>query len=84
MVIFKVEDNPDGLDPVFAAHKTLKRIFDAAEPIDVEISDEYTETMLRLPGSGEMVDPNDLNALNGLEYFLTKQIIKGLPEKDRE
>lgn len=66
-------ESPDGLDPIREAYKTLCAVFDAAEVIEVDYGDGCTDILLRLPGSGEVVDPNDANPKNGLEHFLLSQ-----------
>jgi hypothetical protein len=66
---FKAE-GPDGLDPIREAYETLCAIFDAAEVVEVDYGNGYTDVLLRLPGSGQIVDPNDANPKNGLEHFL--------------
>lgn len=86
------KETPDGLDPVFDAYECLKRIFEAAEPLvcDCEAEEEEFarygcphELMVRLPGSGELVDTNDLNPLYALEYWLAEQVTKDV-EVDSE
>lgn len=73
-------ENSDGLDAVFDAYRCLKDIFDAAEVLEVDQGERGVDVLLRLPGSGEIVDPNDANVLNLLEAWLIKQAVK--PEVD--
>lgn len=68
--------HPDGLDPVRDAYRCLCRIFDVAEAVEKQVGEDEWDVMLRLPGSGELVDTNDLNPLNGLEKWLFEQYDK--------
>lgn len=82
MKIRIAREHPDGLDPVFEAYKTLKRIFDAAEYVEcwdeIDGVEHPVGACLVLPGSGQKVDFNDLNPLNGLEAWLAEQVTQGI------
>lgn len=84
MVIVRAsKGHSDGLDPVFNAYRQLKEIYEAAESVDRlvgvdEEGNEFWDTMLKLPGSGEVVDPNDANELNQLERWLVERLGKGI------
>ncbi len=81
MVMLRQEiPNPDGLDELFEAHAALKAIFEAGEAVVVEYGDGQSEVLLRLPGTGQLVDMNDANALNGLELFIVREHRKRLGE----
>lgn len=77
MKIKRKADSPDGLDAIREAYETLCGVFDAAEVVEVDYENGYVEVLLRLPGSGKMVDPNDAHALNSLEKWLLAQYDKG-------
>lgn len=79
-IIFRAKENPDGLDEIFEAYQTLKAVFEAAEVVEIDLGDGRVDVMLRLPGSGEMVDPNDANALNGLEHWLAERVARQVEE----
>lgn len=77
MTIMKASrGNPDGLDEVFEAYQMLRRLFEAAESVAIEYETGFCEVLLRIPGSGEMVDPNDHNPLNALEEWLVEECAK--------
>lgn len=74
-------NHPDGNDPVFAAYKQLKRLYDAATPaVDNPQEHECSYGALPcpcldyilLPGTNEPVDINDANELNQLERWLVE------------
>lgn len=75
MKIKRRRENADGLDAVFDAYQCLKEVFDAAEVLEIDQGERGVEVLLRLPGSGEIVDPNDANPLNFLEAWLIKQAV---------
>lgn len=83
MVVIKAaEPNPDGLDEVFEAHAALKAVFEAGEYVEVEVSEGHSEVLLRLPGTNELVDMNDANALDGLERFIVQECGKELEVRE--
>lgn len=75
-LIFRAKGNPDGLDEIFEAYEELKAVYDAATPLASETDDPAAETLIRMPGSGHIVDTNDTNALNGLEYWLSERVAR--------
>lgn len=75
-VVEVARETPDGLDPVFEAYKCLKKVFEAAEVIKIDEGERGIYYMLRLPGSGEVVDPDDLNPLSGLEDWLAQEVAR--------
>lgn len=69
MKVKRFRETPDGLDPVVDAYHCLAAVFEAAEPVE-----HPHDELVRLPGSGEVVDLGDINPLNGLEIWLAEQV----------
>lgn len=78
MPIKILEDNKDGLDPVFEAYRCLKAVFEAGEVLTDEVTANdgktYVLEFLKLPGSEEIVDLDDVNPLSGLERWIVEQV----------
>lgn len=80
------KDHPDGLDPVLEAYAFIRRVVEAAEPIDDYYDEEKRhpigDDMVRIPGTGEIIELNDYNVMNGLERWLEKRIVNVPTLKD--